>query len=198
MSPWTPAFARVKQETRVLRRRRQGLCRGRHHPERCRPSDDLRRPLFAARGKLCASADLWPRGSRLCAARRGRAFTAERNTAPAGTLALNTNGGGLSYMHSGRYGMSSCRRACARCAAPPPAQIPVPKSRSAMASAACSPPPVRSSCRTSRLHQITATIERWSIRCEPPEAFRQPGQSAHLRAGDYNVPAFQKHLRIRI
>src|SRR5215472_955908 len=33
------------------------------------------------------------------------AFIAERNTAPDGKLPLNTNGGGLSYMHSGMYGM---------------------------------------------------------------------------------------------
>jgi acetyl-CoA acetyltransferase len=33
------------------------------------------------------------------------AFIAERNTAPGGRLPLNTNGGGLSYMHSGMYGM---------------------------------------------------------------------------------------------
>ena len=33
------------------------------------------------------------------------AFIAARNTAPGGTLPLNTNGGGLSYMHSGMYGM---------------------------------------------------------------------------------------------
>jgi hypothetical protein len=34
---------------------------------------------------------------------RGEAgrFIAERNTAPGGKLPLNTNGGGLSYMHSG-------------------------------------------------------------------------------------------------
>jgi acetyl-CoA acetyltransferase len=32
-------------------------------------------------------------------------FIAERNTAPGGALPLNTNGGGLSYMHSGMYGM---------------------------------------------------------------------------------------------
>jgi hypothetical protein len=44
------------------------------------------------------------------------AFIAERNTAPGSKLPLNTNGGGLSYMHSGMY---ACRRACARCAAPP-------------------------------------------------------------------------------
>jgi acetyl-CoA acetyltransferase len=33
------------------------------------------------------------------------AFIAERNTASGGQLPLNTNGGGLSYMHSGMYGM---------------------------------------------------------------------------------------------
>ncbi len=38
---------------------------------------------------------------------RGEAgkFIWERNTAPGGVLPLNTNGGGLSYMHSGQYGM---------------------------------------------------------------------------------------------
>src|ERR1700723_2923697 len=38
---------------------------------------------------------------------RGEAgrFIAERSTAPGGKLPLNTNGGGLSYMHSGMYGM---------------------------------------------------------------------------------------------
>jgi hypothetical protein len=48
----------------VPRRRPQGVCRGRHHAQRRRSSDDLRR--------LCASADLRPRRPRLCAARRGR------------------------------------------------------------------------------------------------------------------------------
>jgi acetyl-CoA acetyltransferase len=33
------------------------------------------------------------------------AFIAQSNTAPGGKLPLNTNGGGLSYMHSGMYGM---------------------------------------------------------------------------------------------
>jgi acetyl-CoA acetyltransferase len=39
--------------------------------------------------------------------KRGEAaqFIWERNTAPGGSLPLNTNGGGLSYMHSGMYGM---------------------------------------------------------------------------------------------
>jgi acetyl-CoA acetyltransferase len=38
---------------------------------------------------------------------RGEAgqFIWDRNTAPGGKLPMNTNGGGLSYMHSGHYGM---------------------------------------------------------------------------------------------
>src|SRR6516225_6756242 len=56
--------ARLHVLARVSRRRRQGLCRGRHHAQRYRPSDDLRR--------LRPSADLRPRGSRLCAAWRSR------------------------------------------------------------------------------------------------------------------------------
>jgi acetyl-CoA acetyltransferase len=40
-----------------------------------------------------------------CKPGEAAAFIAERNTAPGGKLPLNTNGGGLSYMHSGMYGM---------------------------------------------------------------------------------------------
>ena len=40
-----------------------------------------------------------------CKPGEAAAFVAERNTAPGGRLPLNTNGGGLSYMHSGMYGM---------------------------------------------------------------------------------------------
>ena len=35
----------------------------------------------------------------------GGPFIAKRNTAPGSKLPVNTNGGGLSYMHSGMYGM---------------------------------------------------------------------------------------------
>jgi acetyl-CoA acetyltransferase len=49
------------------------------------------------------------------------AFIAERNTAPGGKLPLNTNGGGLSYMHSGMYALQeSVRQMCSTA----PAQIP--------------------------------------------------------------------------
>jgi acetyl-CoA acetyltransferase len=40
-----------------------------------------------------------------CARGEAADFIWERNTAPGGRLPLNTNGGGLSYMHSGMYGM---------------------------------------------------------------------------------------------
>src|SRR5262244_3457442 len=40
-----------------------------------------------------------------CEPGEAAAFIVGRNTAPGGKLALNTNGGGLSYMHSGMYGM---------------------------------------------------------------------------------------------
>ena len=40
-----------------------------------------------------------------CGPGEAAAFIAARNTAPGGKLPLNTNGGGLSYMHSGMYGM---------------------------------------------------------------------------------------------
>jgi acetyl-CoA acetyltransferase len=38
---------------------------------------------------------------------RGEAgpFVAEHNTSPGGSLPMNTNGGGLSYTHTGMYGM---------------------------------------------------------------------------------------------
>ena len=43
---------------------------------------------------------------------RGEApdFIWERNTAPGGSLPLNTNGGGLSYMHSGMYALQESVR----------------------------------------------------------------------------------------
>ena len=40
-----------------------------------------------------------------CGRGEAGAFIADGNTRPGGALPLNTNGGGLSYMHSGMYGM---------------------------------------------------------------------------------------------
>src|SRR5215469_9934243 len=48
-----------------------------------------------------------------------------------------------------------CRRACARCAVLLRRKCPMPKSRCVTAWAACSPPPARSSCPTSRREPCT-------------------------------------------
>jgi acetyl-CoA acetyltransferase len=57
---------------------------------------------------------------------RGEAgrFIAERNTAIGGKLPLNTNGGGLSYMHSGMYGMYALQESVRQMRGIAPAQVP--------------------------------------------------------------------------
>jgi acetyl-CoA acetyltransferase len=57
---------------------------------------------------------------------RGEAgdFIWERNTAPGGRLPLNTNGGGLSYMHSGMYGMYALQESVRQLRGSAPAQVP--------------------------------------------------------------------------
>jgi acetyl-CoA acetyltransferase len=57
---------------------------------------------------------------------RGEAarFISERNTAPVGKLPLNTNGGGLSYMHSGMYGMYALQESVRQMRGIAPAQVP--------------------------------------------------------------------------
>jgi acetyl-CoA acetyltransferase len=57
---------------------------------------------------------------------RGEAgrFIAERNTAIGSKLPLNTNGGGLSYMHSGMYGMYALQESVRQMRGVAPAQIP--------------------------------------------------------------------------
>src|SRR6202049_964339 len=54
----------------------------------------------------------------------GAAFIAARNTAPGGTLPLNTNGGGLSYMHSGMYGMYALQESVRQMRGTAAAQVP--------------------------------------------------------------------------
>jgi acetyl-CoA acetyltransferase len=51
-------------------------------------------------------------------------FIWERNTAPGGKLPLNTNGGGLSYMHSGMYGMYALQESVRQMRGIAPAQVP--------------------------------------------------------------------------
>ena len=57
---------------------------------------------------------------------RGEAagFIRERNTAIGGKLPLNTNGGGLSYMHSGMYGMYALQESVRQLRGIAPAQVP--------------------------------------------------------------------------
>ena len=51
-------------------------------------------------------------------------FINGRNTAPGGKLPLNTNGGGLSYMHSGMYGMYALQESVRQMRGIAPAQVP--------------------------------------------------------------------------
>ena len=57
---------------------------------------------------------------------RGEAgsFIWEGNTRPGGTLPLNTNGGGLSYMHSGMYGMYALQESVRQLRGTAAAQVP--------------------------------------------------------------------------
>jgi acetyl-CoA acetyltransferase len=56
---------------------------------------------------------------------RGEAgpFIAEGNTRPGGKLPMNTNGGGLSYMHSGMYGMYALQESVRQMRGTSPAQV---------------------------------------------------------------------------
>ena len=57
---------------------------------------------------------------------RGEApnFIRDRNTAPGGKLPVNTNGGGLSYMHSGMYGMYAMQESIRQVRKVAAAQVP--------------------------------------------------------------------------
>ncbi len=52
------------------------------------------------------------------------AFIAEGNTAPGAKLPLNTNGGGLSYTHTGMYGMFAIQESVRQLRGTAPAQVP--------------------------------------------------------------------------
>jgi acetyl-CoA acetyltransferase len=58
-----------------------------------------------------------------CEPGEAAAFIGERNTAIAGKLPLNTNGGGLSYMHSGMYGMYALQESVRQMRGIAPAQV---------------------------------------------------------------------------
>ena len=65
-----------------------------------------------------------------CKPGEAAAFVRERNTAlpkdgkPMGKLPLNTNGGGLSYMHSGMYGMYAIQESIRQLRGTAAAQVP--------------------------------------------------------------------------
>jgi len=59
-----------------------------------------------------------------CKPGEAAAFIRERNTAIGGKLPLNTNGGGLSYMHSGMYGMYAMQESIRQLRGTAPAQVP--------------------------------------------------------------------------
>lgn len=52
------------------------------------------------------------------------AFISEGNTLPGGKLPLNTNGGGLSYTHTGMYGMFAIQESVRQLRGTAPAQVP--------------------------------------------------------------------------
>ena len=58
-----------------------------------------------------------------CGKGEAKDFIRERNTAPGGKLPMNTNGGGLSYMHSGMYGMYALQESVRQMRGIAPAQV---------------------------------------------------------------------------
>jgi len=54
----------------------------------------------------------------------GGAFIEDGNTAPGGKLPMNTNGGGLSYTHTGMYGMFAIQESVRQLRGTAPAQVP--------------------------------------------------------------------------
>ncbi len=58
-----------------------------------------------------------------CGRGEAGAFVEAGNTAPGGRLPLNTNGGGLSYMHSGMYGMYALQESVRQLRGTAPAQV---------------------------------------------------------------------------
>jgi acetyl-CoA acetyltransferase len=58
-----------------------------------------------------------------CKPGEAAAFVRERNTAIGGKLPVNTNGGGLSYMHSGMYGMYALQESVRQMRGVAPAQV---------------------------------------------------------------------------
>ena len=107
---------KLHQLARVQRRGTDGVPRGRHHPQGCRSPDDLRR--------VRAPAVVRAGGSGLRATRRSGTLYSRTQHRAGGKLPLNTNGGGLSYMHSGMYGMYALQESVRQMRGTAPAQVP--------------------------------------------------------------------------
>ena len=58
-----------------------------------------------------------------CKKGEAKDYFRERRTAPGGELPMNTNGGGLSYMHSGMYGMYALQESVRQMRGIAPAQV---------------------------------------------------------------------------
>jgi acetyl-CoA acetyltransferase len=89
---------RLHRVADVQKAGRTAFAEGGHHHRRRQPPDDLRR--------VRARAHLRTGGAGLRQEGEAGPFIAEGNTeSGGGSLPLNTNGGGLSYTHTGMYGM---------------------------------------------------------------------------------------------
>ena len=60
---------------------------------------------------------------RICGRGEAKDFIWEGNTRPGGKLPLNTNGGGLSYTHTGMYGMFALQESIRQMRGTAPAQV---------------------------------------------------------------------------
>jgi len=113
-------------------------------PQGRRPSDDLRRPCSLP-GASFAHLPIYGLDDLGFVPRAGRSLIAghTRPRRPRSTPMA------ASFVHAFRHvRMYACRRACARCARPPPPGIPDTRISVCHGVAACSPLPARSSCRT--------------------------------------------------
>jgi len=156
-APWTPAFAGATKEhsSRAFR-----VAGPKAFAEAGITHSDVDHLMI-----YDAPCSLPGQASRICRSTASRIWTSSRAAKPAPSSPTATPPPAVSCRSTPMAAASPtcipactpCRRACARCAASPPPKSPPPGSRSATASAACSPQAARSSCPTSRLKPDRAT-----------------------------------------
>ena len=130
---WSARWSSFTSLRGVPRLRQEGLRGKRHRAQGCRSPDDLRR--------LRASAALRPRRPRLLQAGRGRELHLGAQHRPGRQAAAQHQWRAASATCiPACTACTRCRRACGRCAASRRRRCRAPRSRSATASAACSPP----------------------------------------------------------